>query len=828
MGKALRKIRLTQALAAVVFVFDPADSSFWIASDRLALHLDREMRYEAFSLEGPVALPPAGGEPAGGLAVMRPLDELGPAESPETITIGSQEVGDFTVADPAADATFASIASPWFGGGGRLTLRGRSATRAIEKTLVVELYDAHDDAAVLRASFRNLGVAPLAVTRLRQARCVLDMRRADPARPPYGFLAVQPTIDAWGQNWIGVALGPGYTRDNRLIGGTVLGRGGMPFMDLWGPSTGMALASLEPRPTALHLPCAVRADNRVEMGVEVRPLLSHGQWKSSLAPGASMVGPRIALIAHRGDFYDAACRYGRLLEASLAESGRETFGPWADAAYVPYWKTWGLGFDFTVDEVYARLDQLADLGFGCVALDDGWFDTYGGWDPHPAKFPGGESDLVALLNDLHAAAWGAAGDRAFEAMLWWDPVAWQSASGLPQSWCVRDASGGYPLDSRGHRYLCPAYAPAVAAMTAMVDRMLGEWGADALYMDTDGLLGVPPCYNPAHGHTRAAQSAEKMPDLYQAIEAAARRWKPDGFLVTCECSAPHDPYKMAYYDQEDASDPITDRMVRWKVKFSKALRGADAPVGDGYVDPMPFNDLSGTFAYGFGAGAVLTSMHASLDALGAANWNTWSALNAMEGASRAEVVNVYNLGFEFPEGHALRRDDGVMFFTFASDLAWSGQVELRGLEPGTSYEVRELDTGALVAMAAGPEAAVAVTMRRQGAGMPYWIVLEATPGMTTAVAEGRAARGGERGTLRVSPVPSAGPVAIFAPGVSPGAPSRLEIFDVRGRMVRELQARGERIFWDGRDASGAPVPAGLYLVRLLDGSYLSARALIVR
>jgi hypothetical protein len=49
--------------------------------------------------------------------------------------------------------------------------------------------------------------------------------------------------------------------------------------------------------------------------------------------------------------------------------------------------------------------------------------------------------------------------------------------------------------------------------------------------------------------------------------------------------------------------------------------------------------------------------------------------------------------------------------------------------------------------------------------------------------------------------------------------ARLEIFDVAGRLVRALDAgqlaAGEhRLAWDGRDASGQPVPAGLYLYRL--------------
>jgi flagellar hook assembly protein FlgD len=44
----------------------------------------------------------------------------------------------------------------------------------------------------------------------------------------------------------------------------------------------------------------------------------------------------------------------------------------------------------------------------------------------------------------------------------------------------------------------------------------------------------------------------------------------------------------------------------------------------------------------------------------------------------------------------------------------------------------------------------------------------------------------------------------------------VEITDVAGRRVRTLEARGasESFDWDGRDQSGAQVPAGIYFARV--------------
>lgn len=59
-------------------------------------------------------------------------------------------------------------------------------------------------------------------------------------------------------------------------------------------------------------------------------------------------------------------------------------------------------------------------------------------------------------------------------------------------------------------------------------------------------------------------------------------------------------------------------------------------------------------------------------------------------------------------------------------------------------------------------------------------------------------------------------------GLSRGGPVALAVYDVEGRLVREL-AQGElgagsrAIEWDGRDRAGRPVAAGVYTLRLAAG-----------
>ena len=62
---------------------------------------------------------------------------------------------------------------------------------------------------------------------------------------------------------------------------------------------------------------------------------------------------------------------------------------------------------------------------------------------------------------------------------------------------------------------------------------------------------------------------------------------------------------------------------------------------------------------------------------------------------------------------------------------------------------------------------------------------------------------------------------------------RLDVYDIAGRLVRSLEesfaAGAQTIYWDGRDATGRTVSAGIYALHLRAGSMsLTAKAAWVR
>lgn len=100
------------------------------------------------------------------------------------------------------------------------------------------------------------------------------------------------------------------------------------------------------------------------------------------------------------------------------------------------------------------------------------------------------------------------------------------------------------------------------------------------------------------------------------------------------------------------------------------------------------------------------------------------------------------------------------------------------------------------------------------------------PGLSVALAP-NPSRGPVRVTLGAS---AAGPVLEGTRTV--GGTGEAAVYDVNGRRVRELfrgpldRLRWERA-WDGRDASGRPVEAGLYFVRFTGGGASRTARLVI-
>ncbi|HLA39084.1 MAG TPA: alpha-galactosidase, partial [Candidatus Glassbacteria bacterium] len=341
----------------------------------------------------------------------------------------------------------------------------------------LSFYDSYPSVIVARAKFTNLGKARLQIDEVACLAFRLDRRRLDAEARPWEFASYQGAATRWGRDYALVWITPDFDRRNFMGMGELSSRevagGGTPLVDLWAPQCGLAVVSAETCQQWISLPVKTAADGTVEVRLAQSPDARLGQ-SVYLDPGASVSTILSAAILHELDYFDPIHIYADLLRAQGVEIPLASPRP----VYEPYWKSWGLRKEFTLQQIYASLEELKRVGLRWANLDDGWFTWYGDWDPNPApgKFPAGEPDMKKFVAELHG--------RGFLSSLWWYPQGVSPESHLAAEhpdWLVQNEDGSLPLSRRCLYYLCPVHPPCIEFIRGQVRRILADWDYDGLY-----------------------------------------------------------------------------------------------------------------------------------------------------------------------------------------------------------------------------------------------------------------------------------------------------------------------------------------------------------
>jgi alpha-galactosidase len=182
-------------------------------------------------------------------------------------------------------------------------------------------------------------------------------------------------------------------------------------------------------------------------------------------------------------------------------------------------------------------------------------------------------------------------------------------------------------------------------------------------------------------------------------------------------------------NQPVSSDPTSSWQIRLKGKTLKALMGPSAPY---YGDHVELSDGRSDFASSVGVGAVIGTKFTwpvgahksrrgrdiSLNSEKEMQWKKWVDIYKDKMLPKGIYAGrLYDIGFDRPEAHVIRKGDKIYFAFFADK--WDGDVELRGLKEG-SYQlydyVNEKDYGRV----SGPAGRIPVTFSD-------YLLLEATP-----------------------------------------------------------------------------------------------------
>jgi alpha-galactosidase len=570
-----------------------------------------------------------------------------------------------------------------FGTGKRLTLVGTSPgprDSRIEKTLNVEMYERFPSAAVMWAEYRNASETKgLLVNREVNASLKLDAGLANPQNSPHDFWILQGGT-VRGSDWI-LPVTDGFSFENYQGQGThprEVG-GGVPLLDVWCPETGIFVGSLATKPKLLSLPAHVDDDGSLEIAVVYERNVALQAKPYSTLP--------VAVGVHGGDFYDGAKLYASMMDCR----GLQMQQP-PPEAYEAIWCGWGFGPDFTPQQMIDMIPVAKDLGIRVATIDMGWFEANGDFAPRKETFPNGEEDMKRLVEEFH--------EEGFLVKLWITPcLAGPKLLTEHPEWLLQDENGDPLLPDiylpRGDSaWLCPSVPAVHEYYRELIGKMVSDWGIDGFKMDLHPINTIERCFNKDHHHVLPEESVETLPEIYRTIRDVTQSVKSYGILELCPCNTFPSLYKMPYYNQSVASDPHNQWQVRHRGKVLKAIMGSSAAY---YGDHVELQYHESNFASMIGVGGIPGTMFViniedgfmadpALTSERREIFKKWIGLYNRDRLSTGEYLNLYDIAFDKPEAHVIRKN-GALYYAFFAEQ-WAGPIEFRGLDD-REYVIRD-------------------------------------------------------------------------------------------------------------------------------------------
>ncbi len=574
---------------------------------------------------------------------------------------------------------------------------------AIERTLVLEAYDDFPNIALVSTAYRNAGTADLKIDQVLMQQHRLSAKLVDAKAQPYDMWSFQGSSYDWGKDDVQklsrVSAQPNAMGEN-IKGGY---GGGIPVVAFWTASVGEAIGHVDTLPWTLSIPVNVDKEGRVNANLTI-PV------GSSLKPGESYSTPRSFVAVYSGDFYEPL----RMWSSVLQKEGWEIPKP-SNEAYNVSWCGWGYEFNVTPAQMLGTVPKLKELGIKWATLDDRWFDTYGDWEPRKDTFPG--DSIKKMVDDFHK--------QGILVQLWWLPLGVEDGQGKYEShkyamskvaqehpeWLILDKNGKHARMVRDLATLCPAVPEVQSYFKQLTEKFIRDWGFDGSKLDN--IYSTPACYNPAHHHKSPQDSVNAMADVYKTIFQTTRSIKPESVTQACPCGTPPSLAWLPYIDQAVTADPVGAVQVRRRIKMYKALLGPQAAVYGDHVElsemtPLGHGNWSehgADFASTLGLGGVPGTKFVwpdpgpkfkpvALTNEKEEHWKKWIGLYNQKMLSKGEFRDLYVYGYDAPEGYAIAKDGKMYyaFFTPAEKAPFNGEVELRGLDPG-SYQVTDYVDG---------------------------------------------------------------------------------------------------------------------------------------
>ena len=579
-----------------------------------------------------------------------------------------------------------------------------NAPGGIQRVLTVEAYDDFPNLLLSTVDYKNTGAADVTLDRVVDQQHRFSAKVADPKAAPFDMWTFQGSSYEWGKDDV-FKLTRTSAQPNAM-GEAVKGGygGGVPVVAFWTASVGEAIGHVETLPLTLSLPVKVDSDQRVDTSLDIP---AH----ATLKPGESYSTPRSFVAVYHGDFYEPL----RIWSSVLQKEGWNIPKP-SSEAYNISWCGWGYEFNVTPAQMEGTIPKLKEMNIKWATLDDRWFDTYGDWNPRAETFPG--DSIKTMADDFHK--------QNLLVQLWWLPLGAEDGQGKWEShkyivskvvqehpdWLILDKEGKHGRMTRDLAALCPAVPEVQAYYKQLTEKFIRDWGYDGSKLDN--IYSVPQCYNPAHHHRSPQDSVNAVADVYKIIFQTTRAIKPNSVTQSCPCGTPPSLAWLPYMDQAVTADPVGATQVRRRIKMYKALLGPDSAVYGDHVELSTMDRVGKDqwrehgedFASTIGTGGVVGTKFVWPEIEGPKFkevnltehkdevWKKWTSLYNQKMLSKGNFLDLYTYGYDFPEGYAIEKDGAMYyaFFTPEQNGEWKGEVELRGLKPGT-YHVTDYTDG---------------------------------------------------------------------------------------------------------------------------------------
>ena len=488
----------------------------------------------------------------------------------------------------------------------------------------------------------------------------------------------------------------GYSKSGDML------KGGTPLNYVWNAAGGVAVAALSESAGTYKVPLSV--DNKTTIfAVNYQPEINLKQKVNFLA-GDVFESEWVMITYHQGDYFQPIRRLSLAQEQISNRDIVDAFSP--EVAKAPYWKTWGLDPNLDGNFTQSQIEDdivplLKEVNIEWILLDWGWFDAEQNWHYNSDIFDSDE-DIKRFISRLNA--------NGMHVGLWYQPI--QVDLGNDDVLANKSLMASLILDANGNAYIddddLGLLDPSKVETIKIIEENLAlfkSWGVEMIYLDSqEAQLSSPPNY----ANDDPLSSHHALPEIYRLIQDYG---DANGMVVEICLDGRSQSLLNFPIHVTNTGDPSNDRQARAELKSLKAISG-DSSIVSMYVDHFDDNPVSGSFMNVIGLGAKLETMfnlESYADRKG--EWKEWMDFYYNEDLVSGQYLDLYDIGFDYPEGHVVKQDDRFYytFFTHYDGMyacldttcndetlleveeeksdVYKGNIELRGLNKNTPYKI---------------------------------------------------------------------------------------------------------------------------------------------